>query len=305
MTLPMGRAMREIFGETVADLAGHDPRVVMLDGDVGSSTKGDIFEKAHPDRYLQMGIAEQNMMGVAAGLATMGLIPLHQHVRLVRRGPAARPDPRPHRPDRAQRQDHARLRRAVHGQDRQEPHQRGRRRDHAGDAGHGDVSPADDVEAARSSVGPPPTRVRSTSASSGTPPSACSARTTRSSSARRSRSAREATSRSSARAPDAAGRRCGRAAGGRGIDAHVLHVPTIKPIDVDAIVAAADQTGLVITVEEHTIIGGLGGAVAETLASTSRRASTGSGCGTATRNPVRTTSSSTSTASPPDASPSR
>ncbi len=75
MTLPMGRPMREIFGETVAELADDDPRIVMLDGDVGSSTRADIFEKAHPDRYLQMGIAEQNMLGVAAGLATMGLIP--------------------------------------------------------------------------------------------------------------------------------------------------------------------------------------------------------------------------------------
>ena len=75
MTLPMGRPMREIFGETVAELANDDPRIYMLDGDVGTSTRADIFEKAHPDRYLQMGIAEQNMFGVAAGLATMGLIP--------------------------------------------------------------------------------------------------------------------------------------------------------------------------------------------------------------------------------------
>ena len=52
---------------------------------------------------------------------------------------------------------------------------------------------------------------------------------------------------------------------GKGIDAHVLHVPTIKPIDVASVVAAAEKTGFVITVEEHTIIGGLGGAVAEVL----------------------------------------
>ncbi|MGZ6312287.1 MAG: transketolase family protein, partial [Candidatus Limnocylindrales bacterium] len=71
MTLPMGRAMREIFGETVAQLADDDPRIVMLDADLGSSTKADIFEKAHPERFLPMGIAEQNMLGVAAGLATM------------------------------------------------------------------------------------------------------------------------------------------------------------------------------------------------------------------------------------------
>jgi transketolase len=51
----------------------------------------------------------------------------------------------------------------------------------------------------------------------------------------------------------------------RGIDAEVVHVPTIKPLDVAAIVAAAERTGRVITVEEHTVLGGLGGAVAETL----------------------------------------
>jgi transketolase len=50
-----------------------------------------------------------------------------------------------------------------------------------------------------------------------------------------------------------------------GIHAHVLHVPTLKPIDVAAIVAAAERTGRVMTVEEHSVIGGLGGAVAEVL----------------------------------------
>jgi transketolase len=50
-----------------------------------------------------------------------------------------------------------------------------------------------------------------------------------------------------------------------GIEAHVLHVPTLKPLDEEAIIAAAQKTGLVVTAEEHTIIGGLGGAVAETL----------------------------------------
>jgi transketolase len=50
-----------------------------------------------------------------------------------------------------------------------------------------------------------------------------------------------------------------------GIDAHVLHVPTLKPFDDDAVVEAAVRTGLVLTVEDHSIIGGLGGAVAEVL----------------------------------------
>ena len=50
-----------------------------------------------------------------------------------------------------------------------------------------------------------------------------------------------------------------------GIEAHIVHLPTLKPLDVPAIIAAADRTGRVMTVEEHSIIGGLGGAVAETL----------------------------------------
>jgi transketolase len=50
-----------------------------------------------------------------------------------------------------------------------------------------------------------------------------------------------------------------------GIDAHVLHVPTLKPFDIEAVVAAAERTDRVITVEEHSVIGGLGGAVAEAL----------------------------------------
>jgi transketolase len=51
----------------------------------------------------------------------------------------------------------------------------------------------------------------------------------------------------------------------QGLSAHVVHVPTIKPLDAGAIVAAAERTGRVISVEEHTVLGGLGGAVAEVL----------------------------------------
>jgi transketolase len=50
-----------------------------------------------------------------------------------------------------------------------------------------------------------------------------------------------------------------------GIDAAVLHVPTLKPLDVDAIVALAERTNAIVTAEDHSIIGGLGGAVAECL----------------------------------------
>ena len=75
MTLAFGAAQRQVFGETLAALAEEDPRIVVLDGDVGSSTGAGIFEEAHPERYLQTGIGEQNMVAMAAGLATLGLVP--------------------------------------------------------------------------------------------------------------------------------------------------------------------------------------------------------------------------------------
>src|SRR4051794_9993937 len=69
------KAMRDIWGQALVDEANHDPRIVVLDGDLANSTKADKFAAAHPDRFLQMGIAEQNPAGLAAGLASLGSIP--------------------------------------------------------------------------------------------------------------------------------------------------------------------------------------------------------------------------------------
>jgi len=68
-------SMREAWGATLVALGEEDTRTVVLDGDLASSTKADAFAAAHPDRFLQMGIAEQNLVGVAVGLATTGLVP--------------------------------------------------------------------------------------------------------------------------------------------------------------------------------------------------------------------------------------
>ena len=69
-------ATRESYGNTLKELAaeGHDDLVV-LDADLAAATKTGMFRKAYPDRHFDCGIAEGNMMGVAAGLSTMGLIP--------------------------------------------------------------------------------------------------------------------------------------------------------------------------------------------------------------------------------------
>ena len=69
------RSQRETWGDTLVELAGANPDLLVLDGDLANSTKADIFAKAWPDRFLEMGIAEQNLVGVAAGLATMGFVP--------------------------------------------------------------------------------------------------------------------------------------------------------------------------------------------------------------------------------------
>ena len=266
MTLPMGRPMREIFGETVAELANDDPRIVMLDGDVGSSTRADIFEKAHPDRYLQMGIAEQNMLGVAAGLATMGLIPfISTFVSFA----VVRP------------LDQIRVLIAQTGLNVKITAgyaglftgQTGMSHIIVDDMsimrampGMVTVSPADDVEAREV--------LRWAAAYEGP----CYVRLVRDATQRlfgddyrfelgKAVTVREgrdvtliSTGSQTPRVVDAAD-----LLAADGIDAHVVHVPTIKPLDIAAIVAAAERTGRVITVEEHTVIGGLGGAVAEAL----------------------------------------
>lgn len=68
-------ATRESYGATLVELGRKDKKIVVLDADLAGSTKSGMFGKEFPERFFNCGIAEQNMIGVAAGLATMGLIP--------------------------------------------------------------------------------------------------------------------------------------------------------------------------------------------------------------------------------------
>jgi transketolase len=70
--LPEGKATRVAFGEALKELGAEDPRIVVVDADLNNSTRTDIFLKAFPDRFFNVGIAESNMVGVAAGLAASG-----------------------------------------------------------------------------------------------------------------------------------------------------------------------------------------------------------------------------------------
>ncbi len=259
-------AMREVFANTLVELAGLYPNLVVLDGDLANSTRAEVFEQHYPDRFLEMGIAEQNMMGVAAGLATVGLIPWLSSfaVFLVNR-------------------DLDQLRQVV-----AQPNLGVKIG--AGYAGlftartgktHQDVSdlavmramphltvvaPADGVEArlvmhaATASPGPwyvrlvrDPTPVhfgpdatfqlgKTVTLRSGTDVTIFG------------------TGVQSIRALEAA-----TLLADQGISAEVVHVPSLKPLDPTGIVEAAAKTGAVVTTEEHTIVGGLGSAVAEIL----------------------------------------
>ncbi|OSA88530.1 UNVERIFIED_ORG: transketolase [Clostridium botulinum] len=71
----MKRATRESYGATLAQLGNENKNIVVLDADLSKATKSEIFAKAHPDRFINVGIAEQNMIGMAAGLASGGKIP--------------------------------------------------------------------------------------------------------------------------------------------------------------------------------------------------------------------------------------
>jgi transketolase len=268
MTLPLGRAMREVFGETVAEIARENPRVVMLDGDVGSSTRADIFEKAHPDKYFQMGIAEQNMLGVAAGMATMGLIP---YISTFVSFAVVRP------------LDQIRVLIAQTGANvKITPGYAGLFTGQTGMShiivddlaimrampGMVSVAPADDVEAAEALrwaadyEGPCYVRLVRDPTQRLFDPTAHAFRFGRAEVVRDGGDVTLiSTGTQTPRTVEAA-----ELLAAEGIEAHVLHVATVKPLDVEAIVAAAERTGRVITVEEHTVLGGLGGAVAEALA---------------------------------------
>ena len=71
----MPKQIREVYGSVLAELGETNENIVVLDADLSGSTKSAIFGKAHPERFFNMGIAEQNMVATAAGMAACGKIP--------------------------------------------------------------------------------------------------------------------------------------------------------------------------------------------------------------------------------------
>ena len=73
--LKPSKPLRDIFGDALLDVATQNPRVVVLDGDLGNSTKAEKVRINFPDRFFNIGIAESNLVGIGAGMAACDLIP--------------------------------------------------------------------------------------------------------------------------------------------------------------------------------------------------------------------------------------
>ena len=259
-------APRRAFGEALVELGAIEGRLVVLDADVGTSTQTALFRDAYPDRHYQIGIAEQNMISMAAGMAAVGLIPFCSTFAVF----AAR---------RALDQvalsvAYPRLNVKINGSYGGAP---------TGKAGATHqafedlavmraipnmtvLAPADAVEtrlavfAAVKHDGP----VYLRTVRCDVPTIFDESHSFEIGKAYRLREGDDiaifATEITTAKALAAAD-----SLAAEGISARVVHFPTIKPLDEAEVVAASIDISRIITVEDHNVIGGLGGAVAEVL----------------------------------------
>lgn len=264
------KATRESFGEAVAALADENPDVVVLDADLAEATKTGIFKKKHPDRFIDCGIAESNMVGIAAGLATCGKIPFaasfamfsagrafeqvrnsvgypHLNVKIVgsHAGISVGEDGATH-----QCCEDIALMRSIPGMVVLNP------------ADHYEMQAA--VRAAAEYKGPVYLRLGRLAVESVHNNDDYQFEIGRGITLREGNDvAIIATGLMVQEAVKAAD-----ALKASGINARVIDMHTIKPLDQELVLKAAKETGRIVTAEEHSVIGGLGEAVASFLSET-------------------------------------
>ena len=260
-------ATRDSYGNALAELGTEHDDIVVLDADLAAATKTGVFKKAHPDRFIDCGIAECNMMGVAAGLAAAGKVPFASSFAMFAAGRAFEQVRNsigyPHLNVKIG-ATHAGISVGEDGATHQCNEDIALMRTIPGMVV---INPSDDVEAkaavraAYEHEGPVYMRFGRlavpmindrpdykfelgkgvvlregkdlTIIATGLPVNNCL----------------EAAEKLAA----------------DGIDAKVINIHTIKPLDEELVVAAAKETGKVVTVEEHSVIGGLGSAVCDVL----------------------------------------
>ncbi len=259
-------ATREAYGNALVELGGKNDKVVVLDADLAAATKTGAFKKAFPERFFDTGIAESNMMGVAAGLATTGYTVFASSFAMFAAGRAYEQVRNsigyPHLNVKIG-ATHAGISVGEDGASHQCCEDIALMRSIPGMVV---INPADDVEArlavlaAAEIDGPVYLRFgrlatprlfdenykfeigKGVELKAGTDVTIIAT----------GLMVNEALIAADTLAAE-------------GINARVINMATIKPIDRDIIVKAAKETGVIVTAEEHSVIGGLGSAVADVV----------------------------------------
>ena len=263
-------ATRESYGKTLAELGAENPNIVVLDADLAGSTKTGVFAKAFPERHINCGIAEGNMMSVAAGLAASGKTVFASSFAMFASGRAYEQIRNsigyPHLNVKIG-ASHAGISVGEDGATHQCNEDFAIMRSIPGMVV---ICPSDDVEA-RAAVraaaeydGPVYLRLGRLAVPVFNDPENYKFEMGK------GVVMKEGTDVSIF----ATGLEVNEAIGAAklleadGINAEVINIHTIKPIDKELVAASAKKTGKVVTVEAHSIIGGLGSAVCESLSET-------------------------------------
>ena len=260
-------ATRESYGNALAELGAQNPNIVVLDADLAGATKTGVFKKAFPERHIDCGIAEGNMMGVAAGLATCGKIPFASSFAMFAAGRAFEQIRNsigyPHLNVKIG-ATHAGISVGEDGATHQCNEDIAIMRTIPGMT---IICPADDVEAraavkaAAEYVGPVYMRFGRLAVPVINDEANYKFEIGKGITLKEGKDVTIiATGLEVNESLEAA-----KLLEADGISAEVINIHTIKPLDKELVVASAKKTGKVVTVEEHSVIGGLGGAVAEAL----------------------------------------
>ena len=260
-------ATRESYGNALKELGAEYPNLVVLDADLAAATKTGVFKKAYPDRFIDCGIAECNMMGIAAGLATTGLIPFASSFAMFAAGRAYEQVRNsvgyPHLNVKIG-ATHAGITVGEDGATHQCNEDIALMRTIPGMVV---ICPSDDVEAkaaVRAAVeyeGPVYLRFGRAAVP------VINDRPDYKFEMGKGvllKEGKDVTIVATGICVDSA-LQAAEMLKADGIDAEVINIHTIKPLDEDIIVKSAQKTGKVVTVEEHSVIGGLGSAVCDAL----------------------------------------
>ncbi len=261
-------ATRESYGNALAELGAQYPDLVVLDADLAGATKTGVFKKAFPERHIDCGIAEGNMMTVAAGLAAAGKTPFASTFAMFAAGRAFEQVRNsigyPHLNVKIG-ATHAGISVGEDGASHQCNEDIALMRTIPGMTV---INPADDVEAkaavkaAIEHEGPVYLRFGRLAVPVINDPASYQFEIGKGITMKEGKDVTIiATGLEVSESLEAA-----KMLEADGISAEVINMHTIKPLDEALVVASAKKTGKVVTVEEHSVIGGLGGAVAEVLA---------------------------------------